>query len=210
MEKASGLVVKVLLTGLTVPVLNKWTTVSPCISRVAAMQQFCHVLPEPFGRCFPQRPLAESGSSAEDEGQELGVPLDQTKVWRKLARKRQKKAAHFCSDAESAWLTLLWSTVTLPVIVVHYALFKRGTWLSERPDEPDESASTVFFCNPALNPAAKACSSLADMVLDTEGISAWRAYGAVLSWPQPELCFLQWGNSTENCLSRGHATPGVW
>ena len=41
MEKASGLAQKVFLNGLTVPALNKCTTVAPCLGQVTAMQQLC-------------------------------------------------------------------------------------------------------------------------------------------------------------------------
>ena len=45
--------------------------------------------PQAFGRCFPEGPQAElSEDDSPDEGAALGVPLDQTKRWRKLARKQ--------------------------------------------------------------------------------------------------------------------------
>ena len=84
LEKAVKLVQAVFLRALTAPALNKWTTVAPCINLVSAMQHFCNVVPEAFRRCFDNGPQAND-SESEDEGlaedKELGVPLEQTKVW---------------------------------------------------------------------------------------------------------------------------------
>lgn len=163
------------------------------------MQQFSDVVPKAFSRCFEQGPQAESSDSG-DEGEEIGVPRDQTKVWRKLARKRQRKAAHFLQDQESAFLTMLWSVVTFPVMLVRYSLFKRGTWLTERSEEAQdvETRSTVSFCNPTLNPAVRACSTVAALLLDTVQVDAWipltGLYGPVLTWPQGRL------KTTRRCL----------
>lgn len=143
-EKGAKLVQQVFLHAISIPALNKWTTVAPCINLVAAMQHFCNVVPQAFGRCFPAGPSAESSGLDMDEGKELGVPLDQTKAWRKLARKRQRKATHFLTDAQSRWLTMLWAIVTSPVMTVHYSLFKRGTWFTQRPKEDMEDTSSAF------------------------------------------------------------------
>lgn len=63
LDKAVALVQNVFLRCLTVPALNKWTTVAPCMTLVAAMQQFSDVAPKAFGRCFEQGPQAESSDS---------------------------------------------------------------------------------------------------------------------------------------------------
>ena len=65
-----------------------------------------------------------------------------------------------------------------------------GTWLSERRCENDELTSVASFCNPVLNPAAKASAELGSLLLDTVH-AAWGplvgSYGPVLSWPQERL-----------------------
>eukprot|EP00435_Cladocopium_sp_Y103_P068784 s554_g32.t1 len=175
---------------MSVPALNKWTTVSPCLNLIAAAQHFCNVLPEAMGRCFP--PEQDVSSESEDEGQPLGVPLDQTKVWRKLARKRQKKSAQFMQDRDSQWLTLLWAMCAAPVMSIHYVLFKRGTFLNERPQEPEKDwITTLVLSNRAMNPATRAMSELTSMILDTVRVPAWQPlsgfYGPVLNWPQARL-----------------------
>ena len=176
---------KVFLHAISVPALNKWTTVAPCVNLVSAMQHFCDVLPQAFGLCFPKGPQAESTES-EDEGRDVGAPLDQTKMWRKLAMKRQIKASTFMQDEDSKWLTLLWAAVTSPIMLFHYKLFKQGTWVTERKknEQQDEPDNAVVFSNHALNPATKALSFLTDMVLDTVQVAAWGPlvgmYGTVL------------------------------
>ena len=191
LEKGASLVMRALAHSVNVPALNKWTTVAPCMTQVSCMTQFCQVLPEAFTRCFGQGPQAELSDSEEDEGKELGVPLDQTKVWRQLARKRQKKATVFLNDPEAAWLTLLWCVVTLPIMAVHYALFKHGTWYSERHSSGARAAEAGFFCSRTLSPAAAAAGTLADMFLRGPAWPGWGAlqglYGCMTAWPQKRL-----------------------
>ena len=189
---------------LSIPALNKWTTVSPSATIVAAMQHFCGVFPRVFNECYPSKPCGRcsSSSSEQDEGAALGQPIDQTKVWRKLARKRQRKAAMFLADPDSCFRTLLWAVVTGPVMRIHFALFKRATWLSERvqpdSDEEDDLSSTAAFISSALSPARK-CISLLGAALADPCHQLWLPLqdlysplsggprGSVLSWPQDKL-----------------------
>ena len=190
MEKAVQLVQKVFIHALTVPALNKWTTVAPCLCVVAAMGHFCNVVPEAFGRCFPPKPVLSE--TEDDSGRELGAPVDQTKVWRKLARKRQAKAAHFLRDAEARWATLLWATAQEPVMPIHY-LFKRGTWVAERGrDNLDaQEAGATHFADPRRSPAVTACASLALLLESSEEAVEWKGivglYGPLHTWPQHRL-----------------------
>ena len=203
---------------LSIPALNKWTTVSPSATIVAAMQHFCGVFPRVFNECYPSKPCGRcsSSSSEQDEGAALGQPIDQTKVWRKLARKRQRKAAMFLADPDSCFRTLLWAVVTGPVMRIHFALFKRATWLSERvqpdSDEEDDLSSTAAFISSALSPARK-CISLLGAALADPCHQLWLPLqdlysplsggprGSVLSWPQdklPPLCsHVDWADVAE-------------
>lgn len=182
------------LHAISVPALNKWTTVAPCINLVAAMQHFCNVVPEAFALAFPQGPQAES-SQSEDEGAELGAPVDQTKVWRRLARKRQKKASHFLQDERSQWLCLLWAVLTNPVMVVHYKLFKHGNWYNERPHEHGNMQASSFRMA-----AVQASVELGAFLFctDTVQVPAWLPlvgqYGPILSWSQDKL------RATRRCI----------
>ena len=164
---------------------------------VSAMQHCYGVVPEAFGRCFASSQAEASSDDSGGEDAALGVPRDQTKQWRKLARKRQRKAAYFLQDQESCFLTMLWGVVTFCVMTVHYSLFKRGTWLSERVEEEAERKITFFFSNPAASPAARASSEIASL-LGSVQVDDWiplvGLYGPVLSWPQRRL------RTTRRCL----------
>ena len=188
-DKATGLVQRMFIHAMSIPALNAWTTVAPCVNLVGAMQHFSDLLPQCFGASFQRGPQAESEGS-EDEGAELGAPVDQTKVWRKLARKRQQKATHFLQDPHSQWLTLLWSVLTAPVMVVHYKLFKRGTWFTERPEPVGGGGNDALSFQDA---AWQACLELTTFLLHTDAVQvpAWLPlvgfYGPISSWSQDKL-----------------------
>ena len=133
MDRAAALFQEVFLHALTIPALNKWTTVAPSMTLVAAMQQCYDVVPQAFGRCFARGQAEESSDDSGGEDAALGVP-----------RKRQQKAAFFLQDQESRFLTMLWGIVTFCVMTVHYSLFKRGTWLTERVED-ETDANLSFF-----------------------------------------------------------------
>ncbi|CAE7226167.1 unnamed protein product [Symbiodinium sp. CCMP2592] len=165
------------------------------------MQHFCGILPGVFAECFPTLPSGRVSSESdgepagEAEASQLGV-IDQTKLWRKLARKRNRKAAVFLADAASAFLTLLWAVLTAPVMRIHFALFKQATWLSERvqPEDTDDLqadlASTAAFVKGAMNPAYTVLALLVSMVSDSRH-KLWLplvgCYGDVLTWTQDKL-----------------------
>ena len=159
------------------------------------MQNFCRLVPKAFEACFKTSgALGQVHDDSEDEGEEVGAPVNQTKVWRKLARLRQAKAGHFLQDAASGWATSLWVVLTAPVMHIHYSLFKHATWFSERRRDDDEGAEpglTAFsFCRGAQSPAQKAMRLLMDLGLD-ENHEGWGpcvlAFGPVLSWSQARL-----------------------
>ena len=203
MQRAVDLLRRVFMNQLSIPALNKWTTVSPCATIVAAMQHFCGVFPRVFQECYPTKPSGRcsSSSSEQDEGAALGQPIDQTRVWRKLARKRQRKAAIFLADNGSCFRTLLWAVTTQPVMRIHFALFKRATWLSERrPAEAGEEdlSSTAAFISAALSPANKCIQLLGSALVDPShslwlpmqdlcSTAAGGLQGSVLSWSQDKL-----------------------
>ena len=60
------------------------------------------------------------------------MPLNQIAEWRKLARKRNLRAALFLNDGHSQWVNLLWLTLAAPLMQVHWSLFKHATWFPDR------------------------------------------------------------------------------
>lgn len=195
-----------LLTVISVPALNKWTKVAPCVRHVAVLQNFCGLV---AAACQLLIPPPEESSEEEDEGQAVGVPLDESKAWRKLARQRVRKACHFLSDKESSWMTSLWCVLTKPIMRVHFSLFKHATWLSERVEEnetneeegPEQGSceeveeelrpkSVACFCKASLSPALKALEAISQLAHLPQSV-AWDpvvlAFGPVLSWKQQRL-----------------------
>ncbi len=68
-----------LLRPLTVPALNKWTKVAPCVGLVTLLQHFCKAIPRAMQEEFQAETRADSGGE-EDEGAALGAPINQTRV----------------------------------------------------------------------------------------------------------------------------------
>lgn len=194
MEKGALLVQKVLMHQMSIPALNKWTTVAPCASLVAAQQHFCEVLPAAFEACFGNRQEVSEESDV-DEGVALGQPVDQTARWRKLARKRQQKGSIFLKDPESRFRTLAWTVLTMPIMRIHYSLFKHATWFTERPRDDGSNGghgedTSSAFGMVAARPTQRALSQFADMVQSPDN-DAWLPlvafYGPVRQWPQARL-----------------------
>ena len=130
------------------------------------------------------------------------MPLNEQKVWRKLARLHLGKAGLFLKDDSSRWATAVWTVLTAPVMTIHYSLFKHATLLSDRhaadpaqqdavPLNPeDDSLTAVCFCQAAANPAKKALARLSDLFFNMDHEDwgpAVLAFGPVMSWPQARL-----------------------
>ena len=196
-DRAAALFQEVFLHAMTIPALNKWTTVAPSMTLVAAMQQCYDVIPQAFRRCFARGQAEESSDDSGGEDAALGVPRDQTKTMEEASQKEVTEGRLFLQDLESRFLTMLWGFVTFCVMTVHYSLFKRGTWLTERVEDETDTNLSFFFRNPAASPAARASSEIA-LLLDSVQVDAWiplvGLYGPVLSWPQRRL------RSTRRCL----------
>ena len=182
MARGYELIEQLLLKPVLVPALNKWTKVAPCVRHISVMQNFCQLIPRAFEAAFHTASMiAEANNdSSEDEGAQVGMPLNEQKVWRKLARLRLGKAGLFLKDDSSRWATAVWTVLTAPVMTIHYSLFKHATWLSDRhtvdpaqqdavPLNPeDDSLTAVCFCQAAANPAKKALTSLSDLFFNVD------------------------------------------
>ena len=103
-EKGVRVLQETLLTPVLVPAMNKWTKVAPCICHISAMQHFCGLLPAAFQAMAGQaRTQPDEADSSDDEGAALGVPVNETRSWRRLARQRLAKACHFPRAAEGVY-----------------------------------------------------------------------------------------------------------
>ena len=150
--------------------------------------------------------VPEAPDEAEEEGADVGAPLNETKLWARLAKLRLVKAGVFLQDKSFHWSAVVWTVLTAPVMNIHYALFKHATWLSDRDVEEPEAVEGDFdldvsltascFCKAAENPAKKAMVCLSKMLRDVssdEWGPAVLAFGPVLSWPQARLRLLRRG-----------------
>lgn len=181
------------------------------------MQQCYDVVPQAFGRCFARGQAEESSDDSGGEDAALGVPRDQTKQWRKLARKRQQKAAFFLQDQESRFLTMLWGIVTFCVMTVHYSLFKRGTWLTERvEDETDANLSFFLATQQPVQLPEPVLRSLRCWTLSrlTPGF-LWLVCMGLCSRGRRggceapgAACLRRLASCTGSCLNHGNVTPG--
>ena len=201
MNKACTVLDQVIFQPVQVPALNKWTKVAPCMRHISVMQNFCNLVPRAFESCFrTSKQIAEQGIS-DDEGEEVGAPVNQTKVWQKLAKLRLCKAGFFLQDQQSRWSTAVWVVLTEPIMRIHYALFKYATWLADRDagleedeDLVEEAAGLALtaacFCKASQNPAKKALCQLTALLHNMSHLEwgpAELASGPVSSWSQPRL-----------------------
>ena len=127
----------------------------------------------------------------------VGAPRDETGHLRKVGRLKLHKAFAFMSRRSTSWKTLVWVAVCSCIMVVHYKLFKYGTWHSHR--RADDRYAVFDFCRgTATNPVAAALTTLSGILLDPEGQGrgplaalAFRFGPSVPRWPRKVVEDLQ-------------------
>ena len=194
-SKAKKLIQESLIRAVSVPALNKWTKVFPCTGAVTLLAHFHGLASEAFKSMFGA--LSEQEESQSDDGHEedraLEVPVNEIKKWRKLARKRNKKAMMFLTDKECAFVNMVWVHIASPVMTLHWTLFRNATWFSDRPD-PDieeyaksKTHQIAAFCDTIDNPALRIVEELMKLLLrPDESLPTMRFfYGRFDTWSQP-------------------------
>lgn len=166
--KAVDLICDLLLRPAVVPALNKWTKVFPCVGATVLLSSFCNVAKICFDRQFTLSERASSESSDENpEDKALGVPLNEVKKWRKLARKRNEKARKFIGDRDALFSNMLWLYTASPIMNLHWKLFKTETWHCDRPKNSEDQPIRVGqFCTPSSNPALLVAANLMQILLE--------------------------------------------
>ena len=138
---------------MSIPALNKWTKVYPSFGQTVLLFHFHDLVPKALqSRLGSVSDPVDSSSEAEEEKQ-LGVPMNETKKWRKLARKRNRRAATFMNDQEAKWLCLMWLVLVYPIMSLHWKLFKQVTWYTDRIMSDERLHLLGQFCTPSRNPA---------------------------------------------------------
>ena len=194
--KAGKLIQEGLLRAVSVPALNKWTKVFPCVGAVVLIAHFHHLAPDvfksEFGALLEQEEQSASDEQAsEDKG--VGVPVNEVQKWRRLARKRNKKALAFLTDPECRFVNMMWVHIAAPVMRLHWSLFRNATWFSDRPEpgnnggesHKDKMHQIAAFCEPKHNPALEICEHLLRLLTAPSELQVLCFfYGNFGSWSQ--------------------------
>ena len=121
--KACGILDDCFIKPMSIPALNKWTKVYPSFGQTVILFQFHDVVPRAIKARLGSAAGPVDESSSDEEEKKLGVPLNETKRWRKLARKRNQKASAFLNDSQAKWLCLIWLAIVHPIMSLHWKLF---------------------------------------------------------------------------------------
>ena len=166
LKKAEAVVAECIVAPLPPPALNKWTRLGPTIARVTLMSHFCgllkHAMREEFGALAER---VQDEESEDEQGQAVGLPLDERAAWKRVADKRRVKSVEFVADKDASWGNLTWLTIASPILVLHWKLFKHAKWASEV-DPRKERPGRIMkqFCVPKLNPAADVIDDLLELL----------------------------------------------
>ena len=173
-KKAHMLVRRLVVPCISEPAANKYTKVDPVMRKLAIACNFVGLLRRAFARKFKENGDSESDISSDAA---LGAPRDANRHWRKVKHIKLNRSYNFLKQRASEYLPLIWLCVCSCIMVVHYKLFKHGTWFSHRADK--DRCNIFDFCTASGqgsafgpgsdNPICEALSTLASMLLDPEG-----------------------------------------
>ena len=161
------LVKRIISPAIAPPALNKYTKVDPAIRKVALMTHFGGLLKQGVAWKLGKKP--EDAASDVSENAVVGAPTNETQHFRKVGHIKLHKCYSFLEKRSSKWVTLVWLAVCTCIMVIHFKLFKHGTWYNHRKNDPMR-ASIFDFCGPlAKSPAGIAMNTLAAIIFDVEG-----------------------------------------
>ena len=148
------------------PAMNKYTKVDPVVRQLSLMAGFRgllrKVLALKVGRPVPQCSVSDSGISSDAA---VGAPRDAIAHMRKVGRMKLQKAFRFACKKSTSWKPLIWLAICSPIMLVHYKLFKYGTWKSHLVNGEDRLSIFDFCSSAAANPVASALMTLSDILL---------------------------------------------
>ena len=127
--KAHNILCEVLFKSLTAPALNKWTKLFPVAAHVTLLGQIYELGPAVFKAEFgkDEETLQDTSSDEAPENKEIDMPINQIAKWRKLARKRNRRAMEFRNDKQALFVNLLWVVLAEGTMGIHWTLFKHAT-----------------------------------------------------------------------------------
>ena len=107
------------------------------------------------------------GFAGVDDDTVIGIPPNEKDHYQKLGQVKLRKMFDFLTDPASKYLPLVWLVVCSPIMVIHYFLFKHGTWYNRR---AGERCSIFDFCGSVeRNPVCVCLCQIAAMLMDPLG-----------------------------------------
>ena len=185
MSKAAHLVELVILRQLSVPAMNRWTTLAPAMHRVTLMLAWHGVVADALQAKLEGGPLsAEPEASDVSSDAQLGAPADQMRLWHRVNQKRASRVLSFFTAAQTLPMLLVWQAVVAPILQIHWKLFRFATFHHH---STDQRCSVVEFLRERSNPAGRALTALALGIWDPGAsvLQLLRArFGLQAAWPQ--------------------------
>ena len=198
LDKACTLAKRIISPSITEPAANKYTKVDPVVRKVALMTNFLGIMRRAVAKRLGRRDASGDVDDAEvvDVDAAIGIPRDPMQHHKNMGHVKLNKAFNFLRQPAAKYLPLVWLVVCSSIMVVHYKLFKQGTWYGER----QGTRCDIFdFCGPThLNPVAHALSALGSMMFDPLGsgkahlaLLILKFGGNHLAWPSRVVAALQ-------------------
>ena len=129
MSKAAHLVDLVILRQLSIPAMNRWTTLAPAMHRVTLMLAWHGFVADALQAKLEGCPLAaEPEASDVSSDAQLGAPADQVRFWHWVNQKRARRVLSFFTAAQTLPMLLAWQAVAAPILRSHWKLFRFATF----------------------------------------------------------------------------------
>ena len=196
LEKAKNLTRLITDAYMGVPAMNKYTKVDLVLRKLCLLANFFGLMPRAIASQIgrqQQDGAAGVSPGVQDAGAAVGAPADEVAHLRKIGRLKLHAAHEFFSNPSASWKTMMWVSLCDPLMTVHYALFKYGTWYGHR---VSDRVSIFDFCSAASsNPVVKALDALAGILFEPEQQASLTGLCAVLGghrklglWQQRRPC----------------------
>ena len=193
--RAFGLVKRFVAPCISEPAANKYTKVDPVMRSIALAANFFGLLRRAVARQFGDDGGSQSDISVDAA---IGAPSDATRHWRKVKHIKLNRSFSFLKHRASEYLPLIWLCVCSCIMVVHYKLFRHGTWYNHRTTASGQGGTSGrwprcnifdFTSDLETNPVCEALAVLASMLLDPEGAGRkhlsllFYKFGDYSEWP---------------------------
>ena len=158
--------VKIILSpSISTPAANKYTKVDPVVRKVALITNFAALMHRALAsKLKKQTALSEEEPAVfDDPDAVIGIPKDAMQHFKNVANTRLHRMLSFLRLAACVYLPLVWLVVCSSIMVVHYHLFKYGTWSTNNVD--GKRCNLFDFCKSSnSNPVVVAMTVLALMM----------------------------------------------